>query len=1425
MKTQSTTRESTEESESSPSFNSIFLEMSQDIMWLVDSGHCLIWGNNVFHKRITEFFGNDFKIGDNVIHKSLPAMEAEKWKNYYQRAFAGERFTIDSTWMVGQNELTSTFSFKKVKKPVDQSDCIAVIGKDITLHLKKEKALIADEKKYKAFVEQSRHAMFLHDLKGNIVEVNKATSTLTGYSRKELLQMTVFDIDPDAGIREDKIKIWESIPSDRETTIEVKHKRRDGTIYPAEVNISKIKFNKSDYILALARDITEKKAAEQKLHETVSFNAQLIEMMQDGFSVIDENGVHIMVNEALCNMIGYSKEELIGHGVPHKYWDKDSESISAAALADLKAGKLSHYELFFRHKNGRKIPVIVSPSVIQIEDGKKNHFAATVKDITKRKNYENILALRLKLADMKDRMSLNAFLTAALDTLELITESKIGFFHFVEDNGHDIRLQAWSSNTKAHFCKAVGEGLHYTIGQAGVWADCIRLKKPVIHNDFKTVKNKKGYPEGHAEVLRELTIPVVRNNRVVAVTGIGNKPTDYDDNDLKNAQVLADLIWELAETIITREKLVESEKQFRNLVENAPYGIYRTTPDGEILLANPFLLRMLEFDSLEEIKTRNLQQQGFVNQSARDQFLEKMNTDGEVHNFESELVTRSGKPISVIETSRVVRSKNGKLLYFEGMMEDVSELNRLTKSLQKSERETKALLELIPDLIFRINSRGEILDFSGTKSELYFQKADIIGKTTSEVLPGDIANLVNKKIALTLSSNEIQTFEYQLPIVDTGLQDYEARMVVFDYDEVIAIVRNVTESRKARQTILDNLANLRAIMESTDDVMILLEADGTIVESNEEHANRLGFTRDEIIGKNVFDLLQGKIRDSRKALIQQAIETGKPINTVDVRAGITNEIRIFPIAGNDTMSSRVAVFARNVTEQIKIQEALAKSEERYRTLFENLSQGVFFQAASGKVIEANQAALNLFGLTRNQFLGIDSYDKRWKVVNEFYEPIPSESHTSMKALLSGKPVENDIVGVWIPDHNKYNWMIVNAIPQFRPGEQKPYQVFVTLQDINDRMHFEASLRLSEERFALVIDASELGIWDWNLETGETYFSPQMKNQLGYRDDEIENNFDSWMDLLHPEEKERNFKAVEEYLKNPTEHLIMEFRFRHKNGSYRWIYNKASSMKDKSGKVIRMFGAHTDITARKMAETELENKKNELEVLNAQKDKFFSIIAHDLKSPFNSIMGFSELLVEQINDKDYEGIEKYAEIIIQSSNKAVNLLTNLLDWARSQTGRMVFAPEYFEIVDFILEIKMLMEEPAGQKGIEIVTELPHNIPVYADIQMIHTVLRNLISNAIKFTNPGGKITIRAIDENDHVAVQVSDTGVGIPNDKIPLLFRIDENYSTKGTGNETGTGLGLILCKEFMEKHGGTISVKSTEGMGSTFSITLPKKNI
>jgi len=230
---------------------------------------------------------------------------------------------------------------------------------------------------------------------------------------------------------------------------------------------------------------------------------------------------------------------------------------------------------------------------------------------------------------------------------------------------------------------------------------------------------------------------------------------------------------------------------------------------------------------------------------------------------------------------------------------------------------------------------------------------------------------------------------------------------------------------------------------------------------------------------------------------------------------------------------------------------------------------------------------------------------------------------------------------------------------------------------------------------------------------------------------------------------------------------------------------------------------------------------ELEQLNASKDKFFSIISHDLKSPFNTILGFSELLLEQVKNQDITEIELYSELVHKSAVKAFDLLVNLIEWSRSQSGRILYNPESFNLSETIKDLISLFGETASQKGIKICSDLSDNMSLFADLSMIKTVLRNLISNAIKFTPNDGNIYISCLKKEKEILFSIKDTGVGIPQEGISKLFRIDEHYTTEGTNQEAGTGLGLILCKEFIEKHQGQIWVESTEGKGTTSFFTIP----
>ncbi len=229
----------------------------------------------------------------------------------------------------------------------------------------------------------------------------------------------------------------------------------------------------------------------------------------------------------------------------------------------------------------------------------------------------------------------------------------------------------------------------------------------------------------------------------------------------------------------------------------------------------------------------------------------------------------------------------------------------------------------------------------------------------------------------------------------------------------------------------------------------------------------------------------------------------------------------------------------------------------------------------------------------------------------------------------------------------------------------------------------------------------------------------------------------------------------------------------------------------------------------------------LQDLNATKDKFFSIISHDLRGPLNSLTSFSGLLINHTDSLSKEEIKMLAQDLDKSLKNLFALLENLLEWSRSQTGQIEFRSDKFDLATLLEENKELLKAQANNKKITIENTCHQEQPIYAHRNSVNTVVRNLISNAIKFTPEGGTITLGIKPQQDHVVVSIADNGVGMSKDIVAKLFRIDTKHTTKGTANEKGTGLGLILCKEFIEKNGGRIWVESEEGKGSVFLFTLP----
>jgi PAS domain S-box-containing protein len=491
----------------------------------------------------------------------------------------------------------------------------------------------------------------------------------------------------------------------------------------------------------------------------------------------------------------------------------------------------------------------------------------------------------------------------------------------------------------------------------------------------------------------------------------------------------------------------------------------------------------------------------------------------------------------------------------------------------------------------------------------------------------------------------------------------------------------------------------------------------------------------------------------------------------------------------------------------KLTKELKESEEMFAAFMDNLPASAFIKDTYGRNLFFNRYLIDM--------MGFENWGNKLNSDLITVDEAVRVSDDDKKAMESGV--------------NKLEETMKDCNGNYRTFETIKFPIRISENvvllggiaiDITERKRAEVLLKESELKFKTVADYA----YDWEFWTSPEkvfiYISPSCEQITGYKPDDFKNNSDLLNQIIHIDDL-IVFHKHEDFVKDVHACNEIDFRITTKQGEIRWINHICQPVFDENANYIGIRGSNRDITDRKKAEEALQESEIELSELNASKDKFFSIIGHDLNSPFNSILGLSELLVEQIKNKDIEGIDLYGNLILKLSNKAMDLLMNLMEWSRSQTGRMEFNPEYFDMVACINKITLLYDDIAGQKSITIKNVLPHKTFVFADNAMISTVVRNLISNAVKYTMPGGEIIVSVMEKQSEIIFSVSDSGVGIPQNSIDKLFRIDQSFSTTGTNKETGTGLGLILCKDFVEKHNGKIWVESKQGKGSTVYFTLP----
>lgn len=498
-----------------------------------------------------------------------------------------------------------------------------------------------------------------------------------------------------------------------------------------------------------------------------------------------------------------------------------------------------------------------------------------------------------------------------------------------------------------------------------------------------------------------------------------------------------------------------------------------------------------------------------------------------------------------------------------------------------------------------------------------------------------------------------------------------------------------------------------------------------------------------------------------------------------------------------------------------ITNQLEQTRERYEIALEAGNTAIWEILISTNEIYYDRNLRTLFGY--------EEYELSNQVMDWYYLIHPEDLsfvQEIFNALINGTESSYKLEYRIIRKNRTVGW-VSTQINLLRSENNSPERLIGATTDITERKLSEQALKKSEEKFRSTFESAGIGMAIIGPDTRFTKVNKSFCNMMGYSSVEF---LRFYFDDISVLEDYGTIKQIIDQLlsgkiSGPQQ---IEFRLKSKDGDILWSSTSISLVKNFKHKPLYFITIFQNITQRKNAEEKLKIYAEELRQSNSAKDKFFSIISHDLRNPFHTILGASEFLALYGEELSMEELKETSSNIHNASRNVYNLLINLLEWSRVQTGKLDVRKDVLDVKEMITNVIILYTEIAEKKKISLINELAENVSIFADKYMIETVLRNLVSNAIKFTNPGGRVTLFAEAMGDLTQICIMDNGIGISPENQQKLFSYDQHLSSKGTDNESGTGLGLTISKEFIEKNGGQIIVESTKGSGSTFKIILPK---
>jgi len=1340
-------------------------------------------------------FEDEEVIGKTIYETVCQPQDAPATREIIERVFKGEKI-IGLEWDdIRKNG--ATVHMQTTACPVlDRRGRVIAgmsVNTDVTEHHRAEAARRESEEQYRTLVENVNIGVYRNTggPHGRFLQANLAIARMFGYdSVEEFMTVHVSDLYQDS--EERKLFVKEALKRGFVKDQELRLRKKDGTPIWASCT-AQIEYEENGEIKwfdGVIEDITERKQAERALKESEERYRALFEGAAEGILAADtETRKFKYANPALCSMLGYTGDELTQLGVDDIHPKEALEHVRAEFEAQVTGRKPLAAEIPCLRKDGTVFHADVNTTIAVIDGA--SCAIGFFRDVTQRREAEE--KIRRLNADLEQRVTEQTEeVRESEERYRTLAESAQEFIFTVD---RDSRIQYVNAYVARHTRRAAGTMIGRTLRDVFPRRAALTMEHHV-QSAFKS--EQPVHVEEEMRLTESADAPLCLDIRLVPLRDEGGEIT-----------AVLGIAHDITRRKQAEEALRRSEERMRSTFENALVGIYRTTPAGRILLANPALVRMLGFDSFEELAERNLEEKGYEPDYTRQEFKERMARDGKIVGLETAWAKRDGASLFVRESATAVRDDAGNILHYEGTVEDITARKRAEEAVRESEERYRRVVEDQTELICRFRPTGELTFVNGAYCR-YFDKEpeDLIGRGFLPLIPEEDRSKPSECIAALSRDKPVGQAEHRVIDPDGGRLRWVrwVNRLIFDEQgsplEYQAVGRDITREKHAEQALRRTQRERAAILNSMTEHVVYHDRDMTVVWANRTACDSVGLAPEEIVGKTCYKLWQGRSSPCDRCPVERTLEAGGPhAEEMATPDGKQWFVRSSPVEDENGDLVGVVEITMDITDRKRAEEALRESEERYRAIFEQAADSIILiDPETAAFVEFNDQAHTNLGYTRQEFEKLTLAD-----IDVFESAADVAEHVD-NIVKSGS-------GIFETKHSAKNGDVrdieVNSRPVSIQGKSYIHAIWRDVTEAKrarERLEQQAKV-LANVTDAVVVFAADRTVSYWNRAAERTY---------GYSAEEVVGGA-GLMFLMRPQDDN------DELADQIRQAVKTEGRWSHprwpaltKDGREIWVNVTLSKLDIGTDEPPGTLVVARDVTE----EVLLQERLIRTERLAAI-GTLASGVAHEMNNLLGGLRGLADVAA---SDRDMvPDLIETARTVAVRGGAITARLTSLARADQPGAGRRIDLPS-------AVLIAVRMVSPLfGQRRINIEEYYGPTPQTWVSEGKIFQVLLNLLVNARDSIGRDGtvRVAVEHDKEPDEFVITVSDTGAGIEPEDIPRLF--DPFFTTKReTGPEgeapSHLGLGLPESLGIVRDCGGDITVESTPGHGATFTVRLPVRS-